>query len=220
MRKYQTLLSKFSISAFALIFATNFAVPSHALSSSESDLEAGKLAMMHDGASEEEMEAMEGSETMEAQMEMMEESSMEEEQEMGFKVMTAMLSGDNVYPTPVETNAGGVAVAILSENNTLMVYGSFNALSSPLRDYETDPVDPPNPAITSAVHLHIGTPEENGSFIHALSVTTSEDGLSGLFTGTYQLSDEEVEALGEGNLYIDIHTTENRGGELRGVIRE
>lgn len=213
MKKYQSLLSKFSISAFALIFAANFAVPSHALSSSESEFEAGKLAMMHDGEYEE--EAVESNETMEAQME-----TTEEEQEMSFKVMTAMLSGDNIYPNPVETNAGGVAVAILGENNTLMVYGSFNALSSPLRDYETDPLNPPNPAITSAVHLHIGTPEENGSFIHALSVTTSEDGLSGLFTGTYELSDEEVEALGEGNLYIDIHTTENRGGELRGVVRQ
>ncbi|MGY6528908.1 MAG: CHRD domain-containing protein [Cyanobacterium sp.] len=209
MKKVQSLLSKFSISAFALVFAANFTIPSHALNtSSDTANQSNNLAMMHgDGEHDEEA------------MEMMEESS-EETMEMGFKVMTAMLSGSNIYPEPVMTNAGGVAVAILSEDNTLMVYGSFNGLSSPLRDYETDPLDPPNPAITSAVHLHLGTPEENGPFVHALSVTTSEDGLSGLFTGTYQLSDEEVMALGEGNLYIDIHTTMNRGGELRGVIQQ
>lgn len=209
VKKIQSLLSKFSISAFALVFAANFAVPTHALNISETEARSNQLAMSHDG-----MEAMEEMETME------EAEAMEEEMEMGFTVMTAMLSGDNIYPTPVETSAGGVAVAILSENNTLMVYGSFSGLSSPLRDYETDPLDPPNPAITSAVHLHLGTPEENGPFARALSVTTSEDGLSGLFTGTYELTEEEVEALGEGNLYIDIHTTMNRGGELRGVIRE
>lgn len=217
MKKYQSLLSKFSLSAFALIFVANFSVPSHALSNGEADIKTNQLAMMHNDS--EEMEAVEetstNNETMEAQME-----TMEEEAEMGFKVMTSMLSGDNVYPEAVTTDAGGVAVAILSENNTLMVYGSFSGLSSALRDYETDPVNPPNPAITSAVHLHIGTPEENGSFARALSVTTSEDGLSGLFTGTYELSEEEVMALEEGNLYIDIHTTENRGGELRGIVRE
>jgi len=208
MKKVQSLLSKFSISAFALIFAANFSIPSHALdASSESQNTANNLAMMH------------GDHDSEEEMEMMEDAS-EETTEMGFKVMTAMLSGNNIYPEPVMTNAGGVAVAILGQDNTLMVYGSFNGLSSALRDYETDPLDPPNPAVTSAVHLHLGTPEENGSFARALSVTTTEDGLSGLFTGTYQLSDEEVMALGEGNLYIDIHTTMNRGGELRGVVQE
>ncbi|MBE9222689.1 CHRD domain-containing protein [Cyanobacterium stanieri LEGE 03274] len=204
MNNIKSLFSKLSVSAIALIFATNFTLPSNALNTEvESESKTNNLAQMNE----------------EGQM-MMEESPSEETMEMGFKVMTAMLSGNNIYPQPVTSNAGGVAVAILSENNTLMVYGSFNGLSSPLRDYESDPLNPPNPDVTSAVHLHLGTPEENGTFVDALSVTTSENGLSGLFTGTYQLSDEQVMALGEGNLYIDIHTTMNRGGELRGIIQE
>lgn len=205
-KKIQSLLSKVSLSALTLVFAANFAVPTQALTP---EAEAKKVATMHGT----EQTAQAGGYTTE-------QSQATEETSMGFKVMTAMLSGNNVYPNPVETNAGGVAVAILTENNTLMVYGSFNGLSSALRDYETDPLDPPNPAITSAVHLHLGTPEQNGPFARALSVTTSEDGMSGLFTGTYELTEEEVAALGAGNLYIDIHTTMNRGGELRGVIRE
>lgn len=61
----------------------------------------------------------------------------------------AMLSGQNVVPKAAKTDASGVVGAALS-GNRLVVRGSFRELSSAPRDYATDPLDPPNPNITSA----------------------------------------------------------------------
>ncbi|HIK38986.1 aminotransferase class I/II-fold pyridoxal phosphate-dependent enzyme, partial [Thermoleptolyngbya sp. M55_K2018_002] len=96
--------------------------------------------------------------------------------------------------------------------------GDFRNLAGPLRDYTVDPTDPPNPNITSAVHIHRGEPTANGPFQYALTVTMRGD-RDGRFAGEYTLTPEQRQALESGNLYLDIHTTRNRAGELRGVLR-
>jgi hypothetical protein len=129
----------------------------------------------------------------------------------------AMLSGQNVVPNKPMTNARGVVGAALA-GNRLVVRGSFRELSSAMRDYATDPVDPPNPNITSAFHVHRGSPTENGPFQYALSVTMDSTGRGGSAMGDYTLTPEQLQALQNGMLYIDLHTTRNRGGELRGIL--
>lgn len=129
-----------------------------------------------------------------------------------------VMSDNNVVPDAPETAAMGAVGAALSSDNLLVVRGSFAMLTSEMRDYATDPVDPPNTSITSAFHIHQGDPVENGPFQYALDVTLDETGLSGSGAGEYSLTDEQAQALADGQLYMDIHTTQNRGGELRGIL--
>jgi hypothetical protein len=129
----------------------------------------------------------------------------------------ALLQGEQVVP-PTATSATGAAGAVLA-GNRLVVRGDFGTLSSQLRDYATDPVAPPNPNITSAVHIHRGAPNQNGPFQYALTVTLGGDRLGGRLAGEFTLTAEQLQALAAGNLYVDVHTQQNRGGELRGVLR-
>ncbi|WP_347404983.1 CHRD domain-containing protein [Nodosilinea sp. LEGE 06152] len=129
----------------------------------------------------------------------------------------AMLSSQNVVPNSPVTNARGVVGAALA-GDRLVVRGSFRELTSAMRDYGTDPVDPPNPNITSAFHVHRGSPSENGPFQYALEVTMDDTGRGGSAMGDYTLTPEQLQALQNGMLYIDLHTTRNRGGELRGIL--
>jgi len=138
---------------------------------------------------------------------------------------SATLSGSNVAPKAAMTNAAGMAQATL-KGDRLMIRGNFSGLSSELRDYVADPVNPPNPKITSAVHIHRGEATENGPFQFALTVMMDDMkmgmgqmGMSGKFSGEYSLSPEQLQALADGKLYLDLHTKQNRAGELRGILR-
>jgi hypothetical protein len=130
----------------------------------------------------------------------------------------AVLTKNNVVPTSPTTAAFGSAGAVLM-GDRLIVRGDFSNLTSPLRDYATDPLDPPNPNITSGVHIHQGEPTANGPFQYALEITPGETELEGRFAGSYTLTSEQLQALTAGNLYVDLHTRRNRAGELRGIFQ-
>jgi hypothetical protein len=130
----------------------------------------------------------------------------------------AILTSNNVLPNAPSTFATGVAGAALA-GDRLIVRGDFGELSSVLRDYAADPVNPPNPNITSAVHIHRGEPNQNGPFQYALTVTLNDTSMGGRFAGEYTLTAEQLQALSDGKLYVDIHTKQNRAGELRGIFR-
>jgi hypothetical protein len=134
------------------------------------------------------------------------------------KRYVAMLRRSEIVPTPPTTSAFGAAGAVL-RGDRLVVRGDFSNLTSSLRDYATDPLDPPNPNITSAVHIHQGQPTENGPFQYALTVSPTTNDRTGRFSGEYTLTPDQIQALSAGLLYVDIHTTRNRGGELRGVFQ-
>lgn len=128
------------------------------------------------------------------------------------------LNSSAVVPNAPSTTATGMAEATL-KGDRLMVRGRFNRLSSTLRDYAADPTNPPNPKITSAVHIHRGEATENGPFQFALTVMMNDMSMGGQFRGEYTLSSEQLEALANGKMYIDIHTKQNRAGELRGYFQ-
>ena len=129
----------------------------------------------------------------------------------------AVLSKHNVVPTAPMTSARGAVGAVLV-GDRLVVRGSFADLSSAMRDYRTDPVNPPNANITSAFHIHQGDASENGPFQYALDVMMDDTGHGGNAMGEYMLTNEQLQALADGKLYVDLHTTVNRGGELRGLL--
>lgn len=146
------------------------------------------------------------------------------------KRYSATLTSSNVVPNAPMSSAMGMAEASL-KGDRLMVRGRFSGLSSALRDYATDPVNPPNPKITSAVHIHRGATSENGPFQFALTVKMNNSsmgnsmsmgsgmGMGGTFSGEYTLTPEQLQALADGKLYLDLHTKQNRAGELRGILQ-
>lgn len=130
----------------------------------------------------------------------------------------AVLTKNSVVPATPSTSAFGAAGAVLV-GDRFIVQGDFSNLSSALRDYATDPLDPPNPNITSGIHIHQGEPNANGPFQYALDVTPADDELSGRFAGEYTLTSEQLQALSSGRLYVDLHTKQNRAGEMRGILQ-
>ncbi|MDX1977137.1 MAG: CHRD domain-containing protein [Pseudanabaenaceae cyanobacterium bins.68] len=131
---------------------------------------------------------------------------------------SASLNANEIVPSPVNTGASGEVGAVLI-GDRLVVRGGFRNLSSQLRDYATDPLNPPNPNITSGIHLHRGAANENGPFQFALSVNLEPGLLSGSFKGETKLNQEQIQALTSGKMYVDLHTKANRAGELRGILK-
>lgn len=130
----------------------------------------------------------------------------------------AVMSGNNIAPSSASTTAFGSAGAALI-GDRLVIRGDYSGLTSPLRDYATDPLNPPNPKITSGIHVHRGEPSKNGPFQYALTVQPGANQLSGRFMGEYTLTEEQLQALSNGTLYMDLHTKQNRAGELRGIFK-
>ena len=114
------------------------------------------------------------------------------------------LSGTQEVPA-VETAATGTATSSL-EGSTLMVTGEFSGLSSPLVEIAG-----------SGGHVHQAATGANGDVIYPL-VLTSADRLSGTFNLTTELTPEQVTAYNAGELYVNLHTEMNQGGELRGQL--
>lgn len=118
-------------------------------------------------------------------------------------VATSQLSGTNEAPNPVTTSAAGTATATL-DGNDLVVTGGFNGLQSDLMD-----------VAGSSAHVHKGAAGTAGPVIFALTVT-STDKRNGTFTGTKSLTSEEQTDFRNGLYYVNVHTTANQGGEIRG----
>ncbi|WP_395853952.1 CHRD domain-containing protein [Cystobacter fuscus] len=118
-------------------------------------------------------------------------------------VATAQLSGANEAPA-VNTSATGVATAEL-DGSELKVTGTFSGLLSDLHEVSG-----------SSVHIHQGAPSVAGGIVFGLQVTTGTDLRIGSFSGTRKLSSEEQEAFKAGQFYVNVHTVNNPGGEIRG----
>ena len=115
------------------------------------------------------------------------------------------LSGDNEVP-PVTTNATGSATVALM-GDTMTVNGDFSGLSSPVVVVAGSPA-----------HVHLGAAGTNGDVIFPLNVSLDSAKTSGIFSLSAKLTPDQVSAFNAGNLYINVHTEMNQGGEIRGQI--
>ena len=133
-------------------------------------------------------------------------------------IFKTRLSGDEEVPR-VKTRASGFTIAKLRDEGTRLSYASFFRR---LRD------------VTDA-HLHLGAEGENGPVVAVLipDVDTlsrrerrrledyfqgalSSDDLVGPLAG--QPLDALIQAIEDGNIYVNIHTERNPAGELRGQL--
>ncbi|WP_425420358.1 CHRD domain-containing protein [Phaeodactylibacter xiamenensis] len=120
----------------------------------------------------------------------------------------ATLSGHN-EALPILSTATGFVSASLS-GNELTVSGGFEGLSSKIAE-----------EIAGGAHLHAGFAGENGPVLYPLNIEVSTDSLSGAFLSednVFTLSDEEVAMLRNREMYVNIHSDNFGGGELRGQL--
>lgn len=123
-------------------------------------------------------------------------------------VFEAQLSGSN-EANPITTAATGNVTATLN-GNELKVTGSFENLSSNLA---TD--------IAGGAHIHAGMAGESGGVLFPLTVNVGADSKSGTFMeadNTFTLTSGQVDTLMMRGLYINIHSENYTGGELRGQL--
>lgn len=108
-----------------------------------------------------------------------------------------ILSGDQEVP-PVDTPAMGVGTFVLSEDQTMLSYEiTFEGLVAP----------------ETAAHIHNAPVGVNGPVVFNLGTGSPK-------VGTWDIPAEMVTELLAGNLYVNVHSEEFPGGEIRGQIEK
>lgn len=111
---------------------------------------------------------------------------------------TALLNGASEVPA-VSTSAGGIGAFSL-EGSNLSFYVSFSGLSSP----------------ATAAHFHApGNPTNNSAVMIPLSPPAAT---AGTMSGTLALTLDQLTNFVNGLCYINVHTSVNPGGEIRGQV--
>ena len=115
------------------------------------------------------------------------------------EVYRARLSPMPTTPQTVTEILGEGEVILTLSGNTLEVSGTFTGMSS----------------IATGAHLHNGPPAQPGPVVHTLEI---DEATGGEISASLELSDEQVEALRNNALYVQVHSVDNAPGELRGWI--
>jgi len=126
----------------------------------------------------------------------------------------AILRGSNQNP-PVETNAHGVFIATLSPDGKSLTFKLIVA----------------NMENVTMAHIHIGDSATNGPVVvflfHTETPVARQDGI--LSQGTFTASDFKGSLMGQafsalinaimnGDAYVNVHSTQHPAGEIRGQI--
>jgi len=111
----------------------------------------------------------------------------------------ARLSPMPTTPQTVTTITGEGEVILTLDGNTLTVSGSFTGMNS----------------VATMAHVHNGPPAQPGPVVHQLEVTKMP---AGEISAVLELTDAQVTALRNNELYIQVHSETNPPGELRGWI--
>lgn len=118
------------------------------------------------------------------------------------------LAGENEVP-PVTTDGKGTLVAELNNFN-LTVSGSFDNLSSPIAFN-----------ILGGAHIHKGAAGVNGPVVFVLHLNPDEDDLGAILPASrnvYALTCKQEKTLKNKKFYVNIHSENHPGGELRAQI--
>jgi len=118
---------------------------------------------------------------------------------------TAQLSGKQEVP-PTNSKATGIA--------------EFTVIGQSIKFT----VNASNIEGVTAAHIHVGKPGKNGFIIATLfknnspTNKVSETGSITSDTGAFEYVTDLTTPMSDGETYIDIHTQQNPGGEIRGQI--
>lgn len=125
-------------------------------------------------------------------------------------VFTAFLNGNQQIPAVLTAARGMVKVEKMG--NRMTATGSFLNLGSPLATQ-----------IAMGAHLHAGYPGQNGPVIFPLTseFLTGSNETSGKFlptANTFTVSDGAIDTLTNRFFYVNVHSDEYNGGEIRGSV--
>jgi hypothetical protein len=109
----------------------------------------------------------------------------------------ASLSGKTEVPPNATTGNGTVTATYDTDSKKLTWKGSYSGLTGP----------------ATAAHFHGPAPEGKNA---GVMVPISPNGPS--FEGSATLTDAQAKALMDGDMYANVHTEANKGGELRGQL--
>ena len=107
------------------------------------------------------------------------------------------LSGGQEVP-PVKSLATGTSSILVKDDKT--VSGTIKTLGIK----------------GTVAHIHQGATGMNGP--HIVDLTMLSDDEWGIPPGT-RLTDEQYQSLKDGNLYINVHSAEHKGGEIRAQLK-
>ncbi|MEO2181783.1 MAG: CHRD domain-containing protein [bacterium] len=111
----------------------------------------------------------------------------------------ARLSPMPTTPQTVTTITGEGEVLLTLNGHTLSIQGKFEGMTS----------------VATMAHIHNGPPAQPGPVIHQLGVSSAS---AGEINAELELTDQQITALRNNSLYIQIHSGNNPPGELRGWI--
>ena len=112
----------------------------------------------------------------------------------------AFMSGAEENP-PVDTDATGIALFHLADDGTL----SWDISVSDIEDI-------------TAAHIHLGAVGVNGPPVITLYDGTGDFDPDNPISGSAVLTPEQIDTLLAGDYYVNVHTSTNPGGEIRGQI--
>lgn len=115
-----------------------------------------------------------------------------------FRGSNVTLSGDQEVP-PVTTSASGSGTITVKEGKS--VSGSVTTTG----------------VTATAAHIHNGAAGRNGPII--IPLTKSSDGNTWSVPAGAKLTDAQYNAYKAGNLYVNVHSAANKGGEVRGQLK-
>ncbi len=111
--------------------------------------------------------------------------------------VTVKLSGAQEVP-PVTTSGSGSGTITVGDDGS--VSGTVNTTGVP----------------GTMAHIHEGAPGKNGG----VAVPLEKKGENGwAVPAGAKLSAAQMKAFKEGNLYVNVHTEKNKGGEVRGQLK-
>ncbi len=113
---------------------------------------------------------------------------------MDFK---ASLSGKSEVPANTAGGTGTVTATYDTDSKKLTWKGSYSGLTGP----------------ATAAHFHGPAPAGKNA---GVMVPINPHGAS--FEGSATLDDAQAKALMDGDMYVNVHTTANKGGEIRGQL--
>ena len=129
------------------------------------------------------------------------------------------LSGDQEVPTAVLTNAVGRSTVVISPRRVKFVNQFRHLDNIQMAHLHLAPAGENGPVIASLIDpdLDLSSPRVQRRITRALVGTLKAEDLVGPLAGQpLNVLADEIRA---GNVYVNIHTTENPAGELRGQLR-
>src|SRR5258706_5803474 len=111
------------------------------------------------------------------------------------KPVKVALSGDKEVP-PVQTKATGSGAVTVAPDKSVSGSVTTSGLDG------------------TAAHIHDGAPGKNGPVI----IPLTKNGNTWSVPANTKLTDEQYKAFQAGNLYVNVHSAANKGGEIRGNL--